>query len=194
MMFSTSRPGHYKFSAIFLAPFLLANQLEVKKSDLVEWHMEGSRPLILAWTKTSQTSVGLWERWEIHHWDFRVVVMVSTSLWTSNFVMGIDVQFVSMDSIARDSAWSWVHTGEHTLGCGRGGVMNTSAIKAELMKLFSLDKMIYYQKHRFGVRFSWVQSAILPLVGQAILSPLWTCFTIYKMGLETSTWYDCFEN
>lgn len=36
MIFSTSRPGHYKFSAIFLVPFLLANQLELKESDLVE--------------------------------------------------------------------------------------------------------------------------------------------------------------
>ena len=128
MIFSTSRPGHYKFSAIFLVPFLLANQLELKESDLVEWHTEGSKPLILAWTETSQTCVGLWEQWEIHHWDFRVVVMVSTSLWTSNFVMGIDVQFISMDSIARDSAWSGIHIGD-TLGCGRGGVMNTWPLK-----------------------------------------------------------------
>lgn len=48
MMFSAFGPGHYSFSARFLALFLLPNQLEVKDRDLVEGHMEGSRSQILA--------------------------------------------------------------------------------------------------------------------------------------------------
>lgn len=63
--------------------------------------------------------------------------MVNTSLSTGNFVMGTDVQFVSMASMARDRAWSRGQAGKHTLDGGRGGVMNTLAIEAELMKRYS---------------------------------------------------------
>lgn len=48
MMFAISGTGHYNFSAIFLALFLLSEHLEVKDSDVVESMMQGSRFLILA--------------------------------------------------------------------------------------------------------------------------------------------------
>ena len=47
-MFAISGTGHYNFSAIFLALFLLSEHLEVKDSDVVESMMQGSRFLILA--------------------------------------------------------------------------------------------------------------------------------------------------